>query len=88
MLLPTNALMLEELSKLSTHPTATNGTANGAEVASVRWGDILDPTSTFKLLYSLQIVDSLLLPNMTYVSLSYILLLPSYLFPFSSLGAR
>jgi hypothetical protein len=67
MLLPTNRLMLEELSELSTHPAPPNGAANGVEAGAVKWEEILDPSSTFKLLYSLQIVDSLLLPNMTYV---------------------
>lgn len=70
MLLPTNRHMLEELSELSTHPAAPYGTANGTvEGGAVKWEEILDPSSTFKLLYSLQIVDSLLLPNMTYVCL-------------------
>jgi hypothetical protein len=68
MLLPTNRQMLEELSELSTHPAPYSATnSNGVEGGAVRWEEILDPSSTFKLLYSLQIVDSLLLPNMTYV---------------------
>lgn len=67
MLLPTNNQMLEELSDLTTHASsAQNGTPNGAET-TVKWDDLLDSTSTFKLLYSLQIVDSLLIPNITYV---------------------
>ena len=71
MLLPTNRQMLEELSELSTHPATPYGTTNGVEAAVVKWEEILDPSSTFKLLYSLQIVDSLLLPNMTYVCPSF-----------------
>lgn len=71
MLLPTNGHMLEELSDLSTHIPVANGTgpnAGAAGTAAVHWDELLDSSSTFKLLYSLQIVDSLLLPDMTFVS--------------------
>ncbi len=70
MLLPTNKEMLDALSTLAAHPTP-NGSltpqANGNGTEAVHWDEILDASSTFKLLYSLQIVESLLLPDMTYV---------------------
>lgn len=55
MRLPTNPVMLEELKHVKEQKSSN----------SLDWNNILDsrPTAVFKLLYSLQIIDSLMQPS-------------------------
>mmetsp|Transcript_12467 Transcript_12467/g.20271 ORF Transcript_12467/g.20271 Transcript_12467/m.20271 type:complete len:3278 (-) Transcript_12467:248-10081(-) len=62
MLLPTNERMLSDLEALPQPESATEG-SNGPRPCSCSWSTLLDSRSIFRLLYSLQIVESLIQSN-------------------------
>ncbi|KAF2075266.1 hypothetical protein CYY_003442 [Polysphondylium violaceum] len=73
MLLPVNQHILHDITHLSTTTTIVdiddvdngnnNNNSNNNSNSAVNWNNILDPSSSYKLLYSLQIIESMISPN-------------------------